>query len=77
MKSIVHRYRCPRCDTFNSINVNRVFDGRILFSCSKCNICAMVPKYADVDGSDSAYLEFLDLYDNGHAANSDDLKVIM
>ena len=77
MKSIVHRYRCPRCDTFNSINVNRIFDGRILFSCSKCNICAMVSKYADVDGSDSAYLEFLDLYDNGYAANSDDLKGIM
>lgn len=77
MKSIVSRYRCPRCNIFNSINVNRIFDGRMLFSCSECNICAVVPKYADVDGHDSAYLEFLDLYDNGHVANSDDLKVTM
>ncbi|WP_201449302.1 DEAD/DEAH box helicase [Nitrososphaera sp. AFS] len=77
MKSIVSRYRCPRCNIFNSINVNRIFDGRMLFSCSECNICAVVPKYADVDGHDSAYLEFLDLYDNGHVANSDDLNVTM
>ncbi|NAL77297.1 DEAD/DEAH box helicase [Nitrososphaera sp. AFS] len=49
----------------------------MLFSCSECNICAVVPKYADVDGHDSAYLEFLDLYDNGHVANSDDLNVTM
>ena len=48
-----------------------------MFSCSECNICAVVPKYADVDGTDSAYLEFLDLHDNGHVANSDDLKATM
>jgi DEAD/DEAH box helicase domain-containing protein len=77
MKSIVSRYRCPRCNLFNSIDVSRIFDGRILFSCSECNICAVVPKYADVDGPDSAYLEFLNLYDNGHVANSDDLKITM
>jgi DEAD/DEAH box helicase domain-containing protein len=77
LKSIVSRYRCPKCNIFNSINVNRIFDGRMLFSCSECNICAVVLKYADVDGPDSAYLEFLDLYDNGHVANSDDLKVTM
>lgn len=77
MKAIMSRYRCPRCNSFNSINVEKIFDGRLLFSCSKCNICGLVPKDADSDGPDFAYLEFLDLYDNGHIANSDDLKTIM
>ncbi len=77
MKSIESRYRCPRCNLFNSINVNRIFDGRILFACSECNICAVVPKYVDVDSTDSAYLEFLNLYDNGQVANREDLKAIM
>src|ERR671924_2129099 len=71
------RYRCPRCNCYNSVNVDKIFDGRLLFSCLKCNICALVPKDADADGLDSAYLEFLDLYDNGRIANSDDLKAIM
>jgi len=48
-----------------------------LFCCSKCNICALVPKDTDADGPDSAYLEFLDLYDNGRIANSVDLNTIM
>jgi DEAD/DEAH box helicase domain-containing protein len=71
------RYRCPRCNCYNSVNVDKIFDGRLLFSCLKCNICALVPKDADADGLDSAYLEFLGLYDNGRIANSDDLKAIM
>ncbi len=77
MKAIISRYKCPRCNSFNSINVDKIFDGRVLFSCSKCNICALVPKDAYADGPDSAYLEFLYLYDTGHIANSDDLKAIM
>src|SRR5256712_2381083 len=77
MTGIKSRYRCPKCNSYNSVNVDKIFDGRLLFSCSKCNICALVPKDADADGPDSAYLEFLDLYDNGHIANSDDLKAIM
>ena len=77
MKAIISRYKCPRCNSFNSINVDKIFDGRVLFSCSKCNICALVPKDAYADGPDSAYLEFLYLYDTGHIANSDDLKAII
>src|SRR5437899_7646129 len=77
MAAIKSRYRCPRCNSYNSVNVDKIFDGRLLFCCSKCNICALVPKDADADGPDSAYLEFLDLYDNGRIANSVDLNTIM
>ena len=74
---IMSRYRCPACNSFNSVNFNKIFDGRLLFSCSKCKICALVPTHSDSDSPDSAYLEFLDLYDNGRIANSDDLNAIM
>src|SRR5712692_3773095 len=74
---IVSRYRCPACNSFNSVNFNKIFDGRLLFSCSKCKICALVPTHSDSDNPDSAYLEFLDLYDNGRITNSDDLNAIM
>jgi len=77
MTAIKSRYRCPRCSSYNSVNVDKIFDGRLLFNCSKCNICALVPKDADADSTDSAYLEFLDLYDNGRIANGDDLNTIM
>jgi len=77
MTTIKSRYKCPRCSSYNSVNVDKIFDGRLLFNCSKCNICALVPKDTDTDASDSAYLEFLDLYDNGRIANSDDLNAIM
>jgi len=77
MTPIKSRYRCPRCNSYNSVNVDKIFDGRLLFCCSKCNICALVPKDTDADGPDSAYLEFLDLYDNGRIANSVNLNTIM
>jgi DEAD/DEAH box helicase domain-containing protein len=77
MAAIKSRYRCPRCNSYNSVNVDKIFDGRLLFSCSKCNICSLVPKDADTDAPDSAYVEFLDLYDNGLISNSDDLNAIM
>jgi DEAD/DEAH box helicase domain-containing protein len=57
--------------------MDKIFDGRLLFICSKCSICAVVPKDADADGPDSAYLEFLELYDNGRVTESDDLNAIM
>ena len=77
MTAIKSRYRCPRCNSYNSVNVDKIFDGRSLFCCSKCNICALVPKDADTDCPDSAYLEFLDLYNNGRISNSVDLNTIM
>ena len=48
-----------------------------MFSCSKCTICALVPKDTDTDAPDSGYLEFLDLYDNGRIVKNDDLNAIM
>jgi DEAD/DEAH box helicase domain-containing protein len=57
--------------------MDKIFDGRLLFVCSKCSVCAVVPKDADADGPDSAYLEFLELYDNGRVTESDDLNAIM
>jgi len=57
--------------------MDKIFDGRLLFICSKCSVCAVVPKDAGVDGPDSAYLEFLELYDNGLVTENDDLNVIM
>ncbi len=57
--------------------MGKIFDGRLLFICSKCSISALVPKDADADGPDSAYLEFLELYDNGRVTESHDLNAIM
>jgi DEAD/DEAH box helicase domain-containing protein len=71
------RYRCPSCNSFNSVSIDKIFDGRLLFSCSKCSICALVPKENNADGPDHAYLEFLNMYDNGRIVKSDDLKAIM
>jgi DEAD/DEAH box helicase domain-containing protein len=57
--------------------MDKIFDGRLLFVCSKCSICAIVQKDADADGPDSVYLEFLELYDSGRVTESDDLNAIM
>ncbi|MGB6593648.1 MAG: DEAD/DEAH box helicase [Candidatus Nitrosopolaris sp.] len=57
--------------------MDKIFDGRLLFICSKCSICAVVPKDAGADGPDYAYLEFLELYDNGRITESNDLNAIM
>jgi DEAD/DEAH box helicase domain-containing protein len=55
--------------------VDRIFDGRLIFRCSKCNICAIVPT---ADSTDEAYLEFLDRCESGTGvAYADDLKHLM
>jgi len=55
--------------------VDKIFDGRLIFRCSKCNICAIVPA---VDNLDEAYLEFLDRCESGAGvAYADDLKLLM
>ena len=55
--------------------MDRIFDGRLIFRCSKCNICAIVPT-ADI--TDEAYLEFLDRCESGTGvAYADDLKHLM
>ncbi|MDP8887032.1 MAG: DEAD/DEAH box helicase, partial [Thermoproteota archaeon] len=55
--------------------MDRIFDGRLIFRCSKCNICAIVPT---ADSTDEAYLEFLDRCESGTGvAYADDLKHLM
>jgi DEAD/DEAH box helicase domain-containing protein len=55
--------------------VDKIFDGRLIFRCSKCNICAIVPT---ANSTDEAYLEFLDRCESGTGvAYADDLKLLM
>ena len=68
-------YRCPKCSSLHSVGVDKIFDGRLIFRCSKCNICAIVPT---AGSTDEAYLEFLDRCESGTGiAYADDLKVLM
>ncbi|HEX7143115.1 MAG TPA: DEAD/DEAH box helicase [Nitrososphaeraceae archaeon] len=68
------KYRCPNCTSLNSLRVNRIFDGRLLFTCEKCHICSVLPFYNNLD---ETYLEFLDRFDNGYVTIFEDLKVIL
>jgi DEAD/DEAH box helicase domain-containing protein len=55
--------------------VEKIFDGRLIFRCSNCSICSIVPAAASPDES---YLEFLDRFDNGTGiAEASDLKLLM
>ena len=67
-------YRCPNCNDVNSINVNKIYNGRLMFVCSKCSICGIVPSMAE---QDEAYLEFLSMYDNGHVDKVQDLESVI
>ncbi|MGI0026176.1 MAG: hypothetical protein ACREA4_13655, partial [Nitrososphaera sp.] len=58
---MANTYRCPRCSSLHSVGVEKIFDGRLIFRCSKCNICSIVPATPSLDES---YLEFLDRFDN-------------
>ena len=68
-------YRCSKCNSLHSVQVDKIFDGRLIFRCSKCNICAIVPT---ADSTDEAYLDFLDRCESGTGiAYADDLKLLM
>ena len=45
-----------------------------MFLCSKCSICGVVPPAAYPD---EAYLEFLDMYDNGQVVKAQDLESLL
>ena len=70
----MRKYRCPNCTSLSSIKINRIYDGRILFICEKCKICAVLPFYNNIDDT---YLEFLDKFDNGHVTVFEDLKIVL
>ncbi|MEW5840851.1 DEAD/DEAH box helicase [Nitrososphaera sp.] len=67
-------YRCPRCSSPHSVGADRIFDGRLMFQCAKCRVCALVPAQASMD---EAYLEFLDRCDSNQVSTSDDLRPLM
>ena len=59
----------------HSVGVERIFDGRLLFRCSKCGICSIVPSAGPTEES---YLEFLERYDSGSGiAEAGDLWLLM
>ena len=68
------KYRCPNCSSLNSIKINRIFDGRLLFICEKCKICSVLPFYNNID---ETYLAFLDKFDNGYVTVFEDLKMVL
>jgi DEAD/DEAH box helicase domain-containing protein len=70
----VKKYRCPDCSSLNSIKINRIFDGRLLFICEKCKICSVLPFYNNID---ETYLAFLDKFDNGYVTVFEDLKMVL
>ena len=55
----------------SSVDVSKIYNGGLLFVCSKCSICGIVKSIEDYD---EAYLEFLDMYDNGHISKLQDLE---
>ncbi|MGD1838882.1 MAG: DEAD/DEAH box helicase [Nitrososphaeraceae archaeon] len=69
----MNKYRCPECNSMDSIENNRIFDGRILFNCIKCKICGIIPL---IDNIDETYLEFLDYYDDGKLKKIEDLEIL-
>jgi DEAD/DEAH box helicase domain-containing protein len=56
------------------VSADRIFDGRLMFLCQRCKVCAIVQAAASVDES---YLEFLDKCENGGAVAAEDLRVLM
>jgi DEAD/DEAH box helicase domain-containing protein len=73
--SLANNYPCPRCSSPHSVGVDRIFDGRLIFRCSKCRICSIVPAGASTD---EAYLDFLDRYESSSGvAEADNLKLLM
>lgn len=67
-------YRCPNCNNDNSINVNKIYNGQLMFACSKCSICGIVPFTTE---QDDAYLEFLSMYDDDHVDKKQDLRSVV
>ncbi|HET6779900.1 MAG TPA: DEAD/DEAH box helicase, partial [Nitrososphaera sp.] len=70
-------YRCPKCSSLHSVGVDKIFDGRLIFRCSKCKICSVISAAAG-GSTDEAYLNFLDCYESGSGvADADDLRLLM
>ncbi|UVS67755.1 DEAD/DEAH box helicase [Nitrososphaera viennensis] len=68
-------YRCPKCSSPHSVGADRIFDGRLMFRCARCKVCAIVQSSSA--SIDESYLEFLDKCEDGGAATADDLRLLM
>ena len=51
-----------------------MYNGRLLFACIKCNICGVLRSSPT---QDEAYLEFLDRYDSGELAKTQDIDSLV
>lgn len=68
-------YRCPKCRSPHSVGVDKIFDGRLIFRCSNCRICSIVPVMGSMD---ETYLDFLERFDSGTCiADASNLNLLM
>lgn len=72
---VANNYRCPKCSSPHSVGADRIFDGRLMFRCARCKVCAIVQQSSA--STDESYLEFLDKCEDGGAATADDLRLLM
>ncbi|MFZ0325821.1 MAG: DEAD/DEAH box helicase [Nitrososphaeraceae archaeon] len=68
---LLSNYRCPNCGSLTSVVASRIYSGGLIFVCGRCSICGVV---RSIDNQDEAYLEFLDMYDNGQTSKLQDLE---
>jgi DEAD/DEAH box helicase domain-containing protein len=60
------------------VSADRIFDGRLMFSCAKCQVCGLVAATTAAAASiDEAYAEFLDRYDSNQVSTTGDLRPLM
>lgn len=70
-------YRCPNCKNSNYVEIEKIFDKRLLFLCSKCKICIFVEGNKFNRNLDEVYLDFLEQYDNGNFTKINELKNLL
>lgn len=66
------KYRCPNCR--GSIGADKIYDGRVLFSCNNCSIHMLVPFNSDMD---LTYMEFLERYDKEENVTHESLEALL
>ena len=59
------------------MEIERIFDKRLLFLCSKCKICIFAEGNKFNRNSDEVYLDFLEQYDNGIFTKLDELNNLL
>ena len=64
-------HRCPKCQS--RINLTRCFDNKIIVECSKCKLFHIFEFYKKLD---LAYLEFLNIYNQGNVIKKEKRKLL-